>query len=144
MVKKQTQYSFPRAGLTETCGAATLGFPDEMCMLGTAGAVGVYNELRLEEVPEMGYNPLGNPSTGEICLRGKSVFAGYYKNTQLTNEAIKDGWFHTGTLIRRQIPTTNNHMQIKEAHRITKDKMSYFYNLNLFFMYIIYTLKIMA
>lgn len=65
-------------------------------MLGTAGAVAVYNELRLEEVPEMGYDPLDNPSRGEICLRGKTVFGGYYKNPELTNESIRDGWFHTG------------------------------------------------
>lgn len=73
-----------------------MGFPDEMCMVGTAGAVGVYNELRLEEVPEMGYNPLEEPSRGEICVRGKTVFAGYHKNPELTRESFKDGWFHTG------------------------------------------------
>lgn len=83
-------------GLTETCGSTTLAFIDEMCMLGTVGPISVYNELQLEEVPEMGYNPLGSPPRGEICLRGKTVFTGYYKNPELTREAIKDGWFHTG------------------------------------------------
>jgi long-subunit acyl-CoA synthetase (AMP-forming) len=83
-------------GLTETCGPATLGFPDEMCMLGTVGTTAVYNELRLEEVPEMGYNPLGEPPCGEICVRGKSVFSEYHKNPELTRESVKDGWFHTG------------------------------------------------
>ncbi|XP_057483531.1 long chain acyl-CoA synthetase 1-like isoform X2 [Actinidia eriantha] len=85
-------------GLTETCGLATNGFPDEMSMLGTVGPPFMYSELRLEEVPEMGYNPLGNPPRGEICMRGKSTFAGYYKNPELTREALKDGWFHTGDI----------------------------------------------
>lgn len=85
-------------GLTETCGPTTLGFPDEMCMIGTVGTVGVYNELRLEEVPEMGYNPLGDPPRGEVCVRGKTVFASYYKNPELTAESFKDGWFHTGDI----------------------------------------------
>ncbi|RHN49040.1 putative long-chain-fatty-acid--CoA ligase [Medicago truncatula] len=85
-------------GLTETCGSTTLAFPDEMCMLGTVGPVSIYNEIQLEEVPEMGYNPLGNPSCGEICLRGKSVFSGYHKNPELTKESIVDGWFHTGDI----------------------------------------------
>ncbi|KAH1259812.1 Long chain acyl-CoA synthetase 1 [Glycine max] len=85
-------------GLTETCGPTTLGFPDEMCMLGTVGAVSIYNEIMLEEVPEMGYNPLETPPCGEICVRGKTVFTGYYKNPELTKEAIKDGWFHTGDI----------------------------------------------
>jgi len=86
-------------GLTETCGSTTLGFPDEMCMVGTVGAVSIYNEIRLEEVPEMGYNPLETPPCGEICVRGKTVFSGYYKNPDLTREAIRDGWFHTGNLV---------------------------------------------
>ncbi|KAF9688185.1 hypothetical protein SADUNF_Sadunf02G0170800 [Salix dunnii] len=85
-------------GLTESCGPATMGFPDEMCMLGTVGAAAVYNELCLEEVPEMGYNPLGDPPCGEICLRGKTLFSGYYKNPELTRESMKDGWFHTGDI----------------------------------------------
>jgi long-chain acyl-CoA synthetase len=85
-------------GLTETCGLTTIGFPDEMSLLGTVGSAFVYNELRLEEVPEMGYDPLGDPPRGEICMRGKNAFAGYYKNPELTREAIIDGWFHTGDI----------------------------------------------
>ncbi|XP_022770784.1 long chain acyl-CoA synthetase 1-like isoform X6 [Durio zibethinus] len=85
-------------GLTETCGACTIGFPDEMCMVGAVGAPAVYNELRLEEVSDMGYNPLGNPPFGEICVRGKTIFSEYYKNPELTRESFKDGWFHTGDI----------------------------------------------
>ncbi|KAM7274712.1 hypothetical protein ACFE04_016578 [Oxalis oulophora] len=85
-------------GLTESCGAATIGYPDEMSMIGTAGPVGVFNDIRLEEVSEMGYDPLGNPPRGEICLRGKCLFSGYYKNPELTREVVKDGWFHTGDI----------------------------------------------
>lgn len=85
-------------GLTETCGLTSIGFPDEMSMIGTVGAVSVYSELRLEEVPEMGYDPFGDPPRGEICVRGKTIFAGYHKNPELTLESIRDGWFHTGDI----------------------------------------------
>ena len=83
-------------GLTETLGGTALGFPDEMCMLGTVGIPAVYNEIRLEEVAEMGYDPLGEIQAGEICIRGTCLFSGYYKNPELTQEVMKNGWFHTG------------------------------------------------
>lgn len=95
-MKTLTNFHSVHSGLTETCGPTTLGFPDEMCMVGAVGPPAVYNELCLEEVPEMGYNPLGEPPCGEICVRGKTIFTGYYKNPELTREAMKDGWFHTG------------------------------------------------
>lgn len=85
-------------GLTETCGLSSVCFPDEMSMLGTVGVPFVYTDLRLEEVPEMGYHPLADPPRGEICVRGKTVFSGYYKNPELTTESIRDGWFHTGDI----------------------------------------------
>jgi len=31
-------------GFTKTCGPITLGFPDEMCMVGTVGVVSIYNK----------------------------------------------------------------------------------------------------
>ena len=35
---------------------------------------------------------------GELCHKGPSVTAGYYKNPEATAKAYRDGWLHTGDL----------------------------------------------
>ncbi|CAA6653874.1 unnamed protein product [Spirodela intermedia] len=54
-------------GLTETCGLSSVNIPDDMSMIGTVGVPSTYNEVRLVEVPEMGYDPLANPHGGNMC-----------------------------------------------------------------------------
>ncbi|KAJ1692049.1 hypothetical protein LUZ63_008747 [Rhynchospora breviuscula] len=85
-------------GMTETCGVSTIGYPDDMSLVGTVGVAATFTELRLEEVPEMGYDPLAQSSRGEICVRGKTLFSGYYKDPDLNNQVFVDGWFHTGDI----------------------------------------------
>ena len=36
--------------------------------------------------------------TGEICVRGPGVFAGYHNNPEANEKAFAHGWFHTGDL----------------------------------------------
>lgn len=42
----------------------------------------VYTEILLEEVSEMGYQPLRDPRRGEICVRGNTLFVGYHKDPE--------------------------------------------------------------
>lgn len=65
-------------------------------MMGTVGVPVTTIEARLESAPEMGYDALSHVPRGEICLRGTTLFSGYYKRQDLTSEVMLDGWFHTG------------------------------------------------
>lgn len=74
---------FTHYGLTETTGAVTYRGAYRS---GASGMVAGFCEIKLENE--------------EICVRGKNVMKGYYKNPAATAEAMRDGWFHTGDLGR--------------------------------------------
>ncbi|XP_031255842.1 long chain acyl-CoA synthetase 4-like [Pistacia vera] len=83
-------------GLTETCAGTFVSLPNEISMLGTVGPPVPNVDVCLESVPEMGYDALSSTPRGEVCVRGKTLFSGYYKREDLTEEVLVDGWFHTG------------------------------------------------
>ncbi|CAI9772654.1 unnamed protein product [Fraxinus pennsylvanica] len=85
-------------GLTETCAGTFVSIPDEMDMLGTVGPPVPNVDVRLESVPEMNYNALSSTPRGEVCIRGDTLFSGFFKREDLTNEVLINGWFHTGDI----------------------------------------------
>ena len=45
--------------------------------------------------------PIANSDSGELQIRGPSVFAGYYDNAEANDGAFVDSWFRTGDLACR-------------------------------------------
>ncbi|XP_011093712.1 long chain acyl-CoA synthetase 4 isoform X2 [Sesamum indicum] len=86
-------------GLTETCAASFVAWPDDLTMINTVGPPLPVVDICLESVPEMGYDALSRTTPrGEICIRGKCLFSGYYKRDDLTKEVMTAEWFHTGDI----------------------------------------------
>jgi long-chain acyl-CoA synthetase len=74
-------------GMTETCAASTVNLPGAV-RFGSIGRPLSGVEMRLD-------------TDGEILIRGKPVFSGYYKDEAATKESFTDdGYFRTGDIGR--------------------------------------------
>lgn len=45
--------------------------------------------------------PVGDGETGELCVRSPLVMDGYWKQPDLTDEVMRNGWLHTGDMAYR-------------------------------------------
>ena len=84
-------------GLSETSPVASFNHPDRPNKPGSIGTPirGVEMKLYDEEGKEV-----AEGEVGEIVIKGHNVMKGYWKRDDATEEAIKDGWFHTGDLAK--------------------------------------------
>jgi len=71
-------------GLTETTGGIIMNTPAAQ-KIGTVGKP--FNGCAAKIAED-----------GELLLKGPQVFDGYWQNDKATDEAIRDGWFHTGDI----------------------------------------------
>lgn len=93
-------------GQTEGAAAATIVNGEDMTTVGHVGGPVASVEIVLIDVPEMGYlhtdkQHRGEPcqGRGEVCIRGPSVFKGYYRDETKTKETIdEEGWLHSGDI----------------------------------------------
>ncbi|WP_460448996.1 acyl-CoA synthetase [Alsobacter sp. SYSU BS001988] len=63
--------------------------------LGTCGVERTGMQVQIQDDAGREVEP---GATGEICVCGPAVFAGYYDNPEANAKAFRDGWFRTGDL----------------------------------------------
>jgi long-chain acyl-CoA synthetase len=86
-------------GLSETSPLATFADPARAPRPGSIGVPIWGVECRLIDDE---WNTVGDSGgIGEIAIRGHNIMKGYYNRPESTAEAMRDGWFRTGDLARR-------------------------------------------
>ncbi|WP_303312263.1 long-chain fatty acid--CoA ligase [Hymenobacter sp. BT730] len=86
-------------GLTEVGpNLFSLHQDDAIRKIGSIGRPNFYLDIKL--IDEQGQT-VGPNEVGELCLRGPVVTPGYWRNPEATAQAIPDGWFRTGDLLRQ-------------------------------------------
>lgn len=77
-------------GMTETAGGVTTHTPEHLKLYTSGSAVpGV--QIKIDKPDSEGI--------GELCMKGRSMFMGYYKNAEATREVYdSEGYLHSGDL----------------------------------------------
>jgi fatty-acyl-CoA synthase len=85
-------------GMTETQRLTALELSDAERKAGSIGKEVFHTSVRLVDDDGLDVPP---GAAGEIIAKGPTVFAGYWDNPTATAAALRNGWFHTGDLGRR-------------------------------------------
>ena len=86
-------------GMTEGCCITITRYEDDALIKATTAGHPIRGlELRIVDDER---NPVPDGQVGEIAIRGKNLFSGYYKQPELTKASFnEEGFFHTGDLGR--------------------------------------------
>ena len=85
-------------GLSETSPVASFNHADRERKAGSIGTPIAEVEMRLVDSD---YNDVPEGEIGEIAIKGPNVMKGYWNRPDATAEVIRDEWFRTGDLAKR-------------------------------------------
>jgi len=82
-------------GLTEISPVASIGIPFGVHKVGSCGPPLPGVELRVVDENDREVPP---NTPGELCLRSATLMIGYWNKPELTAQAMRGGWLHTGDI----------------------------------------------
>jgi fatty-acyl-CoA synthase len=86
-------------GLTEVgVNCFSLHQDDAIRKIGSIGFPNFYIDAKIVDSDG---KECGSNEVGELWLRSRAVTPGYWRKEKETREAITDGWFHTGDMVRK-------------------------------------------
>jgi acyl-CoA synthetase (AMP-forming)/AMP-acid ligase II len=103
LVKRFLKY-FPKIdydenyGLTESSGPCMHLGLENLHKLGSFGFPRINIDARVVDDND---NDVPPGTVGEMLIRGNNVMKCYYKNPERTADALRNGWLHTGDLVRQ-------------------------------------------
>ncbi|KZT18917.1 acetyl-CoA synthetase-like protein [Neolentinus lepideus HHB14362 ss-1] len=124
-------------GMTENCGTCLRVWPRDPHSSGTVGGPHPCNEIKLVDVPAMGYTAEDKPNPrGEICVRGVNCSREYLKDEKNTKETIdEEGWLHTGDVGEMDscgrvtiIDRVKNIMKLAQGEYVALEKIENLYS----------------
>jgi len=124
-------------GMTENCATCTKTWPGDPTASGTVGPPQPVNEVKLLDVPAMGYTSEDKPNPrGELCVRGVNCFTTYYKDEKNTRETVdNEGWVHTGDVAEidscgrvKIVDRVKNIMKLAQGEYVALEKIENSYS----------------
>jgi len=124
-------------GMTENCATCTKCWFDDATASGTVGPPQPVNEVKVIDVPAMGYTSDDKPNPrGELCVRGANCFTAYYKDEKSTKETVDaEGWIHTGDVAEidscgrvKIVDRVKNIMKLSQGEYVALEKIENVYS----------------
>ncbi|GAK67149.1 acetyl-CoA synthetase-like protein [Moesziomyces antarcticus] len=125
-------------GQTENYGFCTIMSPNDIS-LGSVGAIYPGMQLKLRDVPDMGYTSDDKPfPRGELLCKSQCTFPGYYKDEAKTKETLTDdGFLRTGDIAAidqfgrvRIVDRVKSLLKLSQGEYVAIDNLSEFYGQN--------------
>lgn len=85
-------------GMTESGRLTSLDLEDSIRKAGSVGKEVFHLQLRIVDKSD---RDVATGEAGEIIVKGPNVFTHYWNKPEATAEAIREGWFHTNDMGRR-------------------------------------------